>query len=155
MRVLVVSDTHHDQWALHRALAAQPTAEVVVHLGDGEDEAEQAKKAFPKKQFYLVRGNCDWGSHLPASLTAEIGGRRFFMTHGYAEQVKYGLYRVEQAARENGAQILLFGHTHEPLTEYDDGLYILNPGSLHGSMGTYGYVDLTEAGIVTNIVHLH
>lgn len=46
---------------------------------------------------------------------------------------------------------MLFGHTHQPLTEYDDGLYMLNPGSLHGG-GTYGVLDITAAGVVMNIV---
>jgi hypothetical protein len=140
---------------LHRALVAQPKARTVIHLGDGEEEAREVQASFPEKTFYMVRGNCDWGSKLPARLIEKIGGVTFYMTHGYAEHVKYGMDEVEQAARENGAQVLLFGHTHEALTAYDSGLYILNPGSLHGSTGTYGYVDITGAGIVTNIVHLH
>ncbi|HCC01548.1 MAG TPA: metallophosphoesterase [Ruminococcaceae bacterium] len=154
MRMLVVSDTHRDQWALQKAILSQPKADVVVHLGDGQPEAEEEKRAFPGKQFYLVRGNCDWGSKLPAHLLLELGGKKIFLTHGYAENVKFGLDEVICAAREQKADILLFGHTHEALTDYVDGLYIMNPGSLHGSMGTYGYVDITPAGIVTNIVHL-
>ena len=67
---------------------------------------------------------------------------------------RQGLYNVCCAAREKKADIVLFGHTHQALAEYDDGLYILNPGSLHGSMGTYGIIDITKAGIVTNIVRL-
>ena len=35
-----------------------------------------------------------------------------------------------------------------------DGLYIMNPGSLNGSSGTYGTLDITPAGIVTNIVQI-
>ena len=56
------------------------------------------------------------------------------------------------AARERKADILLFGHTHNALQEYDEGLYILNPGTLHGSEGTFGIVDITPAGIVTNVL---
>ena len=63
-----------------------------------------------------------------------------------------GLYRLVCAARERQADILLFGHTHQPLIDYDDGLHILNPGSLHGSGGTYGTVDITPAGVVLNTV---
>ena len=40
MRILVVSDTHRDQYALEQAVLRQPKAEVVIHLGDGADEAE-------------------------------------------------------------------------------------------------------------------
>ena len=38
-----------------------------------------------------------------------------------------------------------------PLTDYDDGLYILNPGSLRGR-GTYGLLDVTPTGVLLNVV---
>ena len=77
-----------------------------------------------------------------------------YYTHGHIHRVKYGLYELVCAARERKADLVLFGHTHKPLQEYEDGLYLLNPGSLHGAEGTYGIVDLTPAGIVTNIVKI-
>ena len=43
MRVLVVSDSHGDSISLRRAILAQPKAEVVIHLGDGEVEAQRLK----------------------------------------------------------------------------------------------------------------
>ena len=152
MRILVVSDTHRDRYALRRAILAQPTAEAVIHLGDGADEAEEMKLNFPEKMFLLVRGNCDWGSTLPPEGVAEFAGKRIFYTHGYTYNVKYGLYEAHSAARRSKADVLLFGHTHVPLAEYRDGVYLLNPGSLNGSFGTYGTLDITSAGIVTNIV---
>lgn len=152
MRILVVSDTHRDSAALRRAILAQPTAEAVIHLGDGAEEAEEMKLNFPEKMFLLVRGNCDWGSTLPPEGIAEFSGKRIFYTHGYTYNVKYGLYEALTAARRSKADVLLFGHTHEPLAEYRDGVYLMNPGSLNGSYGTYGTLDITPAGIVTNIV---
>lgn len=155
MRILVVSDTHRDRAALQRAILAQPSAEAVIHLGDGVEEAEDMKMNFPEKMFLFVRGNCDWGSTLPPEGTAEFAGKRIFYTHGYTYNVKYGNYEAVSAARRNRADVLLFGHTHQPLTEYRDGLYIMNPGSLNGSFGTYGTLDITPAGIVTNIVRIN
>ena len=58
------------------------------------------------------------------------------------------------AARERKAQVALFGHTHHALEEYDDGLYLLNPGSLNSWEPSYGTVDITPQGIVTNVVKL-
>ena len=59
------------------------------------------------------------------------------------------------AAKEQGADILLFGHTHMPMTDCDEGLHIMNPGSCAGYFASYGYIDITEKGdIVTNIVKL-
>ena len=34
MRILVTSDTHGDFGSLRRAILAQPSADIVIHLGD-------------------------------------------------------------------------------------------------------------------------
>ena len=65
-----------------------------------------------------------------------------------------GYYPIYCAARERKADILLFGHTHVPMQDYDDGLYVLNPGSLHGANASYGILDITPAGIMTNLLTL-
>ena len=154
MRILVVSDTHRDSWSLQEAILRQPKAEVVIHLGDGADEAEMIKQKFPEKQFYMVRGNCDWSCNLPMEQIVTLEGRRIFFTHGYAQNVKYGLYQLKSEAREQGADVALFGHTHESMTDYEDGLYLMNPGSLHGMDATYGIIALTTARFVITIVRL-
>ena len=43
MRILVVSDTHGNEMNLRRAILSQPKAEIVIHLGDGETEADRTK----------------------------------------------------------------------------------------------------------------
>lgn len=152
MRILVVSDTHGDARSLWRAIEAQPTARVVIHLGDGAREAEDISRRYPDREVYLVRGNCDLGAaDLPFCREEILGGRRIFLTHGHLYEVKMGLLRLDYAARERRADLVLFGHTHQPMTRYEDGLYWMNPGSLSHT-GTYGVVDLTPSGIMTNLV---
>ena len=53
---------------------------------------------------------------------------------------------MEQAAREAHADICLFGHTHQQMTDYRDGLYLMNPGAV--AEGCYGMVDITPGGIM-------
>lgn len=154
MRILVVSDTHKDEFSLRKAILEQPKAEIVIHLGDGADEAQEMKESFPDKMFLMVRGNCDWGSTLPATGEITVGGKKIFYTHGYAYNVKYGLGEIKAAARSQKADILLFGHTHEAIVDYADGLYLMNPGSLFGTQGTYGTIDITPAGIVPNLIKI-
>ncbi len=154
MRILVVSDTHKDEYSLRKAILEQTKAEVVIHLGDGADEAQKMKESFPEKMFVMVRGNCDWGSALPVIDEITVSGKKIFCTHGYSYNVKYGYGEAISAARSHEADILLFGHTHEAVCEYEDGLYIMNPGSLFGAQGTYGIIDITPAGIVTNIIKI-
>ncbi len=140
MRILVVSDTHGDFYSLKRALDAQPTAEVIIHCGDGSDQYQYIKDVYLQKQVIEV---------------AEVGGKRIFITHGHMYQAKFTTMNMIYAAREEKANILLFGHTHQAMTDYNDGLYIMNPGSCSGYYATYGVIDITPKGdIVTNIVRL-
>ena len=100
-----------------------------------------------------VRGNCDWNSFLPSKETLKICGKKIFITHGHLYNAKMGLYKVVCAAREEGADILLYGHTHIAMNTYEDGLYVMNPGSCSGYMASYGIIEITEKGdILTNIV---
>ena len=66
-------------------------------------------------------------------------------------------YPGEAEAEKRGAQLVLFGHTHQPYTAYHGGIYYLNPGSLgHPRAGapSYGVVDITAAGIVPHVVEV-
>ena len=156
VRILVVSDTHGDLYTLREVITKQRTAEVVIHLGDGADEFELLRPDYPEKMFLGVRGNCDFGSDLPHTETMTIEGKKIYYTHGYVQRVKLGRYDLLREARSAKADICLFGHTHRAMTDYDDGLYILNPGTLSRSRGggkpSYGIVDITSGGIFTKIM---
>ncbi len=155
MRILVVSDTHGDLNRLIRAVTAQPKAEIIVHCGDGDEQVQYLMENYRDKMIVGVRGNCDWASLLPPVETLSVCGKKIFITHGHLYNAKTGLYQITSAAREQNADILLFGHTHIPMSTYDDGLHILNPGSCHGYLASYGYIDITQSGeIVTNTVSL-
>lgn len=155
MRILVVSDTHGDMHTLLKAVNAQPKAEIIVHCGDGDEQVQMLKQLYKDKMIVGVRGNCDWSSWLPATETLNVLGKKIFITHGHLYNAKVGYYQLECAGREQNADIILFGHTHMPMTEYANGIYMLNPGSCHGYMASYGYVDIMENGdIVTNTVSI-
>lgn len=153
MRILVVSDTHGDMRTLMKAVNAHPSAEIIVHCGDGDEQVKYLKDTIKDKMIIGVRGNCDWCSSLPSKEIISVCGKRIFITHGHLYNAKVGLYNIMCAAREEKADILLFGHTHNAMTYYEDGLYVMNPGSCSGYMASYGYIDITDKGeIVTNTV---
>ena len=72
--------------------------------------------------------------------------------------VKSSVEPLKKIAREKGANILLYGHTHARFNEYDNGLYTMNPGSVScprdGNRPSFGIIDIAKNGIVTNIVDL-
>ncbi len=154
MRILVVSDTHGDFYSFKKAVQEQRNADVIIHCGDSKDELDEIKMLYPNKCIVAVKGNCDFASMLPLTQERVFENKKLFITHGHVYNAKLTLYNLCCAARESKADIVIFGHTHNAIAEYDDGLYILNPGSLHGYDATYAYIDITEKGIMTNIVKL-
>ena len=145
MRILVCSDSHGRRDKLILALEQQPKAEILVFLGDGAADAGFFAHE-PGKQAYLVRGNCDGNSELPLWREFTVLGKKILCTHGHASQVKWSLEGLLCAGREQGADLVLFGHTHTPLVRYEDGITLFNPGSAHD--GHYGFADITAAGVV-------
>ena len=157
MRIVVVSDTHGNTRRLQEVLAQQHEADMFIHLGDGAWDVDEVSSLRPARPFLRVSGNCDFGSSFPSEGETVAGGKRIFYTHGHLYYVKFGMARITQEAVGRGADILLFGHTHVPVAEYADGLYIMNPGSLghpDGGNPTYGVIDITPAGVVPHIVEV-
>ena len=145
MRILVVSDSHGDSYAIRQAVAEQPSARIMFYLGDGERDLELIEGT-SNLYIHKVKGNCDFGSSLPAYVIDEVEGQRVYATHGYVERVKYGTSLLRQYAADNKATIALYGHTHIADTTYSDGIWLVNPGSIR--MGEYAVVDITSKGIM-------
>ena len=149
MRVLVLSDSHGDVYKLRRAIDSQPTAKLIVFLGDGEYDIDSVECRVP---VIKVRGNCDFGSSLPLNFTDEVCGKKIYCTHGFRENVKYTTENLISAAKSHGAHIALYGHTHVPVTSYDGGLYLVNPGSVRE--GSFAVIDFTDSGILPIIMKI-
>ena len=129
-RVAVFSDSHGDHRALGALLERMGHVYAACFLGDVARDAsyleERLSQLAHRPPLYAVRGNNDFACPLPAERLVELGGARIYITHGHLVSGMMGLtYR----AKELDAQIALFGHTHEPLCEYAQGVLLLNPGS--------------------------
>ena len=147
MRILVLSDSHRHNFNLFSAITEELTAEVVYFLGDGANEFEEACCVYGKEQAFIgVRGNCDLSSSLPEIDIRTICDKRILATHGYLQNVKFGLTDLQLYAVREKCDIVLFGHTHKPESIYKDGIYYFNPGSLRD--GCYGVVDITPNGVI-------
>lgn len=127
-------------------------------MGDGESELSVIRKKYPYLDLRNVAGNCDYASMLSQYLIVDVDGARIFCAHGHKYFVKSGTETIRSIARDNDCNVVLFGHTHIRYETYEDGIYLLNPGSCavprDGKSPSYGYVDVTKQGIVTNIVSL-
>mgnify|MGYP000405811590 CR=1 FL=1 len=101
----------------------------MIHCGDveGMDDLIKSKVNGP---CYMVMGNNDWFSNLPAEIQVNIDDYRAFITHGHNYGVSLGLEGIYAEALSRGVDIVLFGHTHRPVAEKRGNLWIVNPGSL-------------------------
>lgn len=157
MRIVVISDSHKRTGVIDKILAAQPEAKYVFFLGDNVADIEDFEYLYPDKIFYTVCGNCDFGSILPCVGVEIINGTKILYTHGHTFNVKYGIQRLAEAARQNGCHIALYGHTHISKILYEDGLYIVNPGSCSSpreSKASYAVIDITDKGILPIIIEI-
>ena len=149
MRILVLSDSHGMPSRILDAVEAHPEAEALIFLGDGERDLDTGESYYHSLPNVIkVAGNCDFSSSLPLLRVVTLGGKKIYCTHGHAEHVKYGTDELLLRARQEGADIVLYGHTHTGVTCYDDGLYIMNPGSIRD--GHYGMIDIVPGGIMLN-----
>ena len=147
MRILVLSDSHGAVSNMTRCVElSQPDA--ILHLGDCVRDADALRRQFPAIPMETVPGNCDFGSTDEPERLIELGGKRLYLLHGHTRGVKYDLQRAIYAAKEAGADVLLFGHTHRPLVDYDGTLHVMNPGTCgRGGLITYGIVTISGGAV--------
>lgn len=154
MKCLCFSDSHGSPYKIRLALNKHPDAEVIFYLGDGLRDIEDF--LFDKtRAWFVVQGNCDYSASFGnyfAKKTDSITliNKRIFFTHGDLYGVKYGFDGVKKLAEDHNADIVLFGHTHQPLEKYistdEGGYYLFNPGSI--GAGSYGVIQIIENGIL-------
>lgn len=127
--VAVIADTHIPRRAraLPEGLVSHlERADLILHAGDlmapallGELAAYAPVKA--------VRGNLDPPHpNLPETLEFELGGARIAMIHDSGPRKGR---RARLRRRFPDARVIVFGHSHIPFLEDEDGLMLLNPGS--------------------------
>lgn len=156
MRIVVMSDSHGKYDAVESIIERNlGHADIFIHLGDGEAETDRICEKYPHIDLRRVAGNCDYASRLPQHMIVDVDGARIFCAHGHRLFVKGGTETIRSIARDNDCNIILFGHTHERYLSYEDGLYVMNPGSCamprDGKRPSFGVVEITPKGILTNI----
>lgn len=148
MRILVFSDSHGSTAEMAAVVKNEARYDMLLHAGDyGEDLARLALEEGISVPFYAVRGNCDYDSECAREEMVEALGVRIFLTHGNRQGVKSGINRLYYYALEQGADVVVFGHTHAPLVKNTGDLFLLNPGTIavpHGFGKSYGVIEIGE-----------
>jgi len=128
-KVLVISDTHGRTDNLDKILPLVQPIDQLIHLGDVGRDADYIE-VVAGCACCFVAGNNDFYSELPRERLIKLNGVPVFLTHGHYHYVNSRKDYVRSAALQRGAKIALFGHTHVPYMEEEDGILVANPGSL-------------------------
>lgn len=156
MKILVVSDTHKKHENLLQ-VCEELRPDRIYHLGDGEG-CEDEIEAICDCPLEIVRGNCDLYSSLPDEITLSVGKETLFLTHGHYYQPRRGLEALVTAARQKGAGVVLYGHTHCPQLLERNGITVLNPGSISfprqsSGVPTFALIEVDETGNLQFSLH--
>lgn len=134
MRIGVVSDTHMPLRGkqLPRALVeGLHGVDLILHAGDWTslDAVSQLETIAPVDG---VAGNND-GRELVKRFSRkkiiEVAGVRIGIVHGDDGYGGPAEFRAFEAFRDEGVDIIVFGHSHTPHISRKDGILLFNPGS--------------------------
>jgi uncharacterized protein len=131
--IAVLADTHMPRGGRalpERCVQILCEAEATLHAGDFfAVETLREINAICPGPIHAVYGNVDEAElrgHLPETLELDLDGARVAMIHN-AGPSKGRMGRMRR--RFPGADAVVFGHSHLPLQEEEDGFQIFNPGS--------------------------
>ena len=73
MKIVIVSDTHGSRKNIENVCECNPDADMLIHLGDVEDDADYIEAIF-ECPTHIVGGNNDFFSRLPREEEFELEG---------------------------------------------------------------------------------
>ena len=129
MKVLIDSDTHRRDDNFYKVLAMEKPIDLLIHAGDSEGTEDEMERAagVPMRG---VAGNNDFFSLCPSEDAFMLGPHFTFLTHGHRFYISTSEETLLEEAKAIQARIVIFGHTHRPVAREEDGVLLLNPGSL-------------------------
>ncbi len=152
MRILVISDSHGRNDDVEGVISQVGKIDMLIHCGDVE-RGDEYIRSLVDCPVYMVTGNNDYNLDLPVKEIIDVEGHRIFVTHGHRYQIHRGIGYLRKCALEEGADIVMFGHTHMPFIHFEEDLTILNPGSLSyprqkDRKPTFLMMEITDEGEV-------
>ena len=155
MIVAAVADTHGKTESIRKRLAVL-NPDHILFAGDLYKDGLKIASALHIPCTCVV-GNCD-GSRGRQEETVNVSGQKILVVHGHQYGVKRDLNRLYYHGIEMGVDAVVFGHTHYPVCERINGLWLVNPGSpvspRLSHQGSFASLEIDENGIKPKILLL-
>ena len=149
MKIGVISDTHARtiDGVPTAILKALETVDLIVHAGDFTEKAV-LDGLTAIAEVKAVSGNMDSRELKRVLRRTELfvfGRKRIGLVHGSG-----GPWGIAERVQEifTGADIVIFGHSHEPCNRYIRGILLFNPGPARNSFGLVTIDDRIRAEIM-------
>lgn len=153
MKILIISDSHGHHDLVRRAIGQEAPIDLLIHAGDVEGDLAHILGDRREYEIRAVAGNMDWSDSLEDELCFPVCGHTIYVAHGHRLGVHGGTGRLVRRARELGADIAIYGHTHMPDYGKEEGVLVINPGSVakprqEGWRKSYAVMTIDEDGEV-------
>ena len=129
MKILVIGDTHGQLNKIREIFPKLTNLDLIAHTGDRLEDGRALEREFGIP-VVAVKGNCDGSYSADDFEIIETDYGRILLTHGHMQHVNYRLDNLYYKAMEENCKAVFFGHTHKALVTEEDGIYLVNPGSL-------------------------
>lgn len=139
MKYLVVGDFHiksEIDKISEKILELGKNSDGIICTGDltSENVLKELKQA--NNNLIVVKGNCDF-LNLPEYREFEIKNQKIGIIH--SNQFGRGnIEKITNFAKSKNLDVIVFGHTHQPLIKKADNLLLLNPGTATGGLSGAG-----------------
>ncbi|MFX0025939.1 MAG: metallophosphoesterase family protein [Candidatus Hermodarchaeota archaeon] len=168
----VLSDTH----VPHRASSVpekvlddfkKRNVDYVFHLGDftSVEVYETLINIFGKDKVIAIHGNMDSDPNLrkilPDKLELDIFSHKILLIHGMGGPNMIVRRLIKKLDLPNANyDIVIFGHTHRPVNEKENGILFFNPGTTTPIdnrltvISSYGFLKISKNKVETEIIYL-
>ena len=146
IKITVISDTHGNLVAIDKMAQIILESDYVFHLGDHFDDMKNYAHVL-KDKLYQVHGNCDWGNQ--KDVIVQLGEHKILATHGDLYGAKKSTDKLVEKAKKEGCNVVLYGHTHVAEIKRQDGILLINPGTLqkYSANKTFSYIIINNEKI--------
>jgi len=162
MKIGVISDTHIPVSAAKlpdKLISALQDCDLILHAGDFVDlKTLELLKSITNVE--AVCGNMDppeLRNVLENKKVVSIAGKIICIMHGYGDPRNL-IEILKTTFSKEHPDIIVFGHSHKPMSEYIDNILFFNPGSptdkVFAPYRSYGIIEIKDRDIKATIHRL-
>jgi len=153
MRIVVISDTHIPERAAdipEAILEILKSADMAIHVGDFTSSTVLNKLKSACKVIKGVSGNMD-----PKEIREELPEKDIIVVKNYRIGVMHGhgapdrlIGMLSEAFKDDGVDMIIFGHSHRGFNEKIGKILFFNPGSatdkIFSPYNSYGIIEIND-----------